>query len=209
MRANERKGFFITFEKTVEGLGGTTQSHLLVEELRKRGYDVVWTRETGGTELGQKLRELYLDPNRTDMSSAAELFIIMADRAQHYKEVLKPALMEGKIVVCDRYVDSTTVYQGHGRGWKQAFLLRLHQAATGALMPDLTFVLTGESHRKVPNDDRFEKLGDAFFKKIKDGMLQLAQTDERFVKVVANRPMAAVTANLLDVTLARLPWHIK
>jgi dTMP kinase len=208
MRASERKGFFITFEKTVEGLGGTTQSHLLVEELRKRGYDAVWTRETGGTELGQKLRELYLDPAR-DISNAAELFIIMADRAQHYKEVLKPAIMAGKIVVCDRYVDSTTVYQGHGRGWRKAFLLRLHQATTGALMPDLTFVLTGESHRKVPNDDRFERLGDAFFKKINDGMLQLAQTDERFVKVVANRPMAVVTANLLDVTLKRLPGRFK
>jgi thymidylate kinase len=76
-------------------------------------------------------------------------------------------------------------------------------------MPDLTFVLTGESHRKVPNDDRFERLGDAFFKKINDGMLQLAQTDERFVKVVANRPMAVVTANLLDVTLKRLPGRFK
>lgn len=211
MRSRDRKGFLITFEKTAEGLGGTTQSKILAEELQKLGYDAIWTRETGGTELGQELRKLYLTPRPADqeLSRAAELFIIMADRAQHYKEVLKPALEAGTIVVSDRYVDSTLVYQGSGRGWKRSTLLRLHQDATGALMPDLTFVLDGESHRKVPNDDRFERLGEAFFTKIKNGMLRLAKSDPRFVTINANHSVDAVASDILTIVQERLPERIK
>jgi dTMP kinase len=207
MRARDRKGFLITLEKTAEGLGGTTQAKLLVDELRKRGYDAIYAKEPGGTVLGTTLREILLSPRSKDqeLSHATELFLYMADRAQHYKEVLKPSLTAGKIVVCDRYMDSTLVYQGAGRGWKTGFLLRLHQAATGALMPDLTFVLDGTSHRKVANDDRFENLGAGFFQKIKTGMLRLASSDIRYVMINANRPVDAVAHNILTVAEEWIP----
>jgi dTMP kinase len=207
MRARDRKGYLITFEKTAEGLGGTTQAKLLVDELRKRGYDAVYSIEPGGTVLGTSIRETLLSPRskEQELSHAAELFLYMADRAQHYKEVLKPSLTAGKIVVCDRYVDSTLVYQGAGRGWKTGFLLRLHQAATGALMPDLTFVLDGTTHRKVANDDRFEQLGEGFFRKIKTGMLRLAASDPRYVTLQVNHSVDAVAHDILTVVEERLP----
>lgn len=185
MRKQKHNGFFITFESTAEGLGKTTQARHLYERMKAEGYDVALTRETGGTAIGQKLRELYLNPEN-DLSKATELFIIMADRAQHYKEVLKPALKTGRIVISDRFFDSTLVYQGNARGWKAAFLWRLHQAAAGALLPDLTLVLDGTPFRQVPNNDRFEKLGADFFDKVKRGMLHLAGKSDRYVLLNAN-----------------------
>lgn len=206
MKKRDRKGLFITFEKTVEGLGGTTQSLFLRDALRGLGYDVVLTRELGGTLLGKQLRETLLTPRseEQDLSYATELFIVNADRAQHYKEVLKPALLAGKIVISDRYVDSTIAYQGGGRGFKKSDLYRLHALATGALMPDLTFVLDGKTHRPVPNDDRFEKLGEDFFRRVKKTMLDLLGTEARFVRIDANRPMVEVADEILDIVEERL-----
>lgn len=179
-------GFFISFESTVEGIGKTTQSKRLAERLTAEGYDAVWTREPGGTPVGAKLREILLNPEY-DLSKAAELLLMTADRAQHYKEVLKPALKAGKIVISDRYFDSTLVYQGHARGWKAAVLYRLHSIAAGALLPDLTIVLDGVSHRPIPNQDRFEMEDSTFSSKVKRGMLHLAQKDDRYVLMDANK----------------------
>lgn len=149
------KGVFITVEKTREGLGGTTLATNLADELRSRGYEVVLTRESGGTELGKQIRSMLKDPNNK-LSKATELFLQLADRAQHYKEVLKPNLRDGKIVISDRYFDSTLMYQGAGRGWKTAFLWRLHHATTGSLLPNLTIVLDGTPFRELDSNDRFE-----------------------------------------------------
>jgi dTMP kinase len=179
------RGFFISFESTAEGLGKTTQTRHLVNNLKAAGHDVVATREVGGTPVGSKIREIFLDP-ANDLSKATELFLVMADRAQHYKEVLKPELKAGKIVVSDRFFDSTLVYQGSARGWKTALLWRLHQAAAGALLPDLTIVLDGTPFREQPNNDRFETLGADFFSKVKRGMLHLAGKSERYVLLNAN-----------------------
>lgn len=179
------RGLFITFESTKEGLGKTTQATLLAESLRRDGYEVVLTKESGGTDIGQQIRQI-LKYSKHDLSKATELFLQLADRAQHYKEVLKPSLKEGKIVISDRYFDSTLIYQGAGRGWKNALLWRLHHATTGSLLPDLTYVLDGESFRAMDSNDRFEREGTLFFEKVRNAMLHLTTKDNRYVLLNAN-----------------------
>lgn len=194
------KGLFISIEGTKEGLGKSTQARQVAKALRRDGYEVVLTREPGGTEFGQQVRSILLNPENK-LSKATELFLFMADRAQHYKEVLKPALKEGKIVICDRYFDSTLVYQGAGRGWKNAFLWRLHHATTGSLLPNLTVVLDGESHidRAENNPDRIEGEGTLFFEKVKNTMLHLTTKDTRYVVVNANVEAEMLTRDILQV----------
>lgn len=181
-------GFFITFESTSEGLGKSTQARRLAANLLAAQHDTILTRELGGTQVGQKLREMLLDATAAvDLAPATELFIVMADRAQHYAEVLKPSLMAGKIVVSDRFADTTSIYQGWGKGWKASILSELHQHATGSLIPDLTIVLDGTTFRPIPNDDRFENLGEGFFSKVKRGMLDIAaKNPQRCVLLNAN-----------------------
>lgn len=204
------RGLLISFEKTKEGLGGSTQALLLAESLRRDGYEVVLTREPGGTDFGKQIRQILLDPNNK-LSKATELFLFLADRAQHYKEVLKPALKAGKIVICDRYFDSTLVYQGAGRGWKTAFLLRLHHATTGSLYPDLTIVLDGEPHinRAENNPDRIEGEGTLFFDKVRNAMLSLTK-EPRYQVMDANVTPEALAKQIRRVIderelLSKLP----
>lgn len=198
------KGLFITFEGTKEGLGKTTQTRLVAEKLRALGYDVVLTREPGGTELGQQLRALLLNPEN-QLSKATELFLLLADRAQHYKEVLKPALRDGKIVISDRYFDSTLVYQGAARGWKPALLWRLHQATTGTLLPNLTVVLDGNSHinRAENSPDRIEQEGTLFFDRVREAMLILSTKDSRYEVVNANWDREKLSQYIVDVMAER------
>jgi len=200
------KGIFITFESTAEGLGKSTQAQRLYENLKSAGYDVVLTREPGGTELGKQIREILLTPRpkEQELSKATELFLYQADRAQHYKEVLKPALKAGKIVISDRYFDSTLVYQGNGRGWKTAFLWRLHHATTGSLLPDLTIVLDGTTYRQSPNEDRIEQLGEDFFAKVKRGILHLASKSDRYVVLDANVDETDLANQILAVVRERV-----
>jgi len=181
------RGLFISFEGTSEGIGKTTQTHILAETLRSEGYDVVLTREPGGTKLGQYIRQILLDPTNK-LSKATELCLFLADRAQHYKDVLKPALKSGKIVICDRFFDSTLVYQGACRGWQSTFLKRLHHATTGSLYPNLTIVLDGRPHinRAENNPDRIEAEGTLFFNTVRSAMLKLTTKDKRFTVIDAN-----------------------
>ena len=172
------RGLFITVEKTREGLGGSTLAANLAEELRNRGFDVVNTFEPGNCSIGGEIRKILKDP-ANKLSKATELFLFMADRAQHYKEVLKPNLRDGKIVICDRYIDSTLMFQGAGRGWKTAFLWRLHHATTGSLLPNLTFVLDGTPFRELDAGDRFEMDKD-FQARAEQFMRFLASKDSRY-----------------------------
>ena len=130
---------FITLEG-VEGSGKSTLAKGLAERLQARGRETLLTREPGGTDLGRQIRSMLLRPD-SPVNAQAELFLFLADRAQHVHEVILPALSAGTIVLCDRYVDSTLIYQGLGRGFAQAQLRELCDLATGALWPDLTFVL--------------------------------------------------------------------
>lgn len=207
------RGLFISIEGTAEGLGKSTQAQMLAETLRKDGYEVVLTKEPGGTVLGQQIRSILLNPNNK-LSKATELFLFLADRAQHYKEVLKPALKDGKVVICDRFFDSTLVYQGAGRGWKFAFLWRLHHATTGSLLPNLTVVLDGKPHinRAENNPDRMEGEGTLFFDKVRNTMLYLTTKDKRYVVMDANVDAETLTQQIKAVIderklleLAKLP----
>jgi dTMP kinase len=203
MMMRSHRGLFITVEKTREGLGGTTLATNLANALRAQGYEVVLTKESGGTELGQQIRKMLKDPNNK-LSKATELFLQLADRAQHYKEVLKPNLRDGKIVISDRYFDSTLMYQGAGRGWKTAFLWRLHHATTGSLLPNLTIVLDGKPFRELDTNDRFEMDKDFQMRAeqfirhhaLKDKRYELMQVDvdaahllERTLQVVEERKL--------------------
>jgi dTMP kinase len=192
------KGFLITLEGR-DGLGKSTQAQLLADALQDRGYPVVLTREPGGTPAGRELRKIILDP-AYNLSKAALMLLYQADRAQHYKEVLKPNLKAGKIVISDRFLDSTLVYQGHGLGWSLPLLYRLHNATTGMLMPDLTFILDGTSFKAL-GTDTLEALGNDFQKDLREGYLNLAATSPRYKVIPANQPVEYVSDLILSLTL--------
>lgn len=145
-----RKGFFITFEGG-EGCGKTTQLRLLAGRLRRLGHVVVTTKEPGAGPLGPVFRKLLLSRSIT-IPPAAELFLFLADRAQHVEKVIRPHLARGAVVLCDRYEDSTLAYQGGGRGFPIDFLQRANTLASGGLKADLTFFLD------LPPQDAFRRL---------------------------------------------------
>ena len=124
-----------------EGAGKSTQARRLAEELEKRGFAVVCTREPGGTAIGRKIRALLLDPENIHMAKETELFLYAADRCQHLSEVVRPALAAGKVVISDRFSDSTTVYQGVARGLDADRIRKVHALVLEGLKPDITFLL--------------------------------------------------------------------
>jgi len=178
-------GIFITFEG-IDGCGKTTQARLLVQWLRGHGCHVLPTREPGGTEPGDRLRELLLSPQQS-ITPEAELFLYLADRALHVAQVIRPALAEGRVVVCERHADSTLAYQGAGRGLDMDLLRRLNDIATGGLLPDLTLVLD-VSPDKVWLDearlDRLESEGRDFSARVAAGFHALARQEPDRVKLV-------------------------
>jgi dTMP kinase len=198
-----KRGFFITFEGG-ENLGKTTQLKRLSERLIKEGYDVENTFEPGRTDLGTVLRDL-VKHYKGRMSKATEMFLFQADRAQTYKEIVKPALKAGKIVLGDRFVHSTIVYQGALRGWSIPFLWRLHNAATGMLIPDLTFVFDGEPFCEGDPTDRFEAEGAEFHKRIRQAYKWQAQVSNgRCVVINANQDPDALTDGIYKIIKERL-----
>jgi dTMP kinase len=178
-------GLFITLEG-IDGCGKSTQAALLVDWLRSRGYHVRATREPGGTEAGEPLRELLLSPERV-ITPEAELFLYLADRSLHVAQLVRPALAEGRVVVCERHADSTLAYQGAGRGLDMELLRRLNAVAAGGLVPDLTIILD------VPPDkvrldearlDRLELEGRDFSARVAEGFRTLARQEPGRVKLV-------------------------
>ena len=131
---------FITFEG-IEGSGKTTQIEFLIPVLETKGYDCIFTREPGATEIGNKIRAILLDATHTTMLPITELLLYEADRAQHVHEVIRPALSANKVVVSDRFFDATTVYQGYARGYSLDLIQQIHQAVLGELKPDMTLIL--------------------------------------------------------------------
>ncbi|MEK7765918.1 MAG: dTMP kinase, partial [bacterium] len=134
-----RRGHFITTEG-IEGCGKTTQARLLATRLRREGHTVLLTAEPGGTKLGRSIRAALLTAGRR-VHPLAEWLLFEADRAQHVRETIEPALRRGAVVICDRYSDSTRAYQGYGRGLGLSFVDRVDRIATGGLRPDLTLLL--------------------------------------------------------------------
>ncbi len=180
---------FITFEG-VEGSGKTTQIDLLCSYLADKGYDFVRTREPGGTPFGEALRKVALR-HGFNVVPLSELFVILAIRAQHVEEVIGPALREGKIVICDRFIDATYAYQGYGRNIDLGIIETLNRLVTKGIRPNLTIVLnvpvaTGLKRKKVQaggNGDRFEEEEAAFHRRVRQAYVKLAKEDKRFFVV--------------------------
>jgi len=183
---------FITFEG-IEGCGKSTQARRLVNRLRDASVSLVFTFEPGGTRVGRDIRKILLDSENRSLSPLAELFLYEADRAQHVKEVIRPALEQGKWVVCDRFFDATTVYQGFARKQDMKLIRDLNEKACFGIMPDRTFLIDCpvdiglkralERNEAAPEDgqDRFEKEEKDFHEAVRQGYLTMAQEDpERF-----------------------------
>jgi dTMP kinase len=206
------KGFFITLEG-VEGSGKTTQTALVAEALRAAGYPVTVTREPGGTRAGEAIRAIFLDP-AVSLHAAAELLLVLADRAQHVREKLKPALAAGEIVLSDRYSDSTVAYQGYGRGLDLKLLDELNRLATDGTHPELTIVLdlaveTGleRTRARVRGDvrgpDRFEGEQVEFHRRVREGFLTIAREQPGRVRTLdATAPVAEITGRIVEAIVA-------
>lgn len=179
------KGLFITFEGC-DGCGKTTQLNLLADFLKEKGYKVLITREPGAFGLGEKIRELLLNHDG-EVSQRCESFLFLADRAQHIDKIVKPAVENGVIVLCDRHTDSTIAYQGYGRGLDIEELNKLNNLATGGMKPDLTLLFDVDSETSMKrvgsNKDRMESAGIEFQKKVRAGYLELAKNDPARIKV--------------------------
>lgn len=181
---------FVTFEG-LDGSGKTTQAELLRQRLEEEGEEVVLTREPGGTELGERIRDLLLHGGH--VSPWAEALLYAASRAQHVEEVIRPALERGAVVVCDRYVDSSVAYQGGGRELGLDRVLDLNLAAVGGLLPDRTFLLLHDPdavHERVTGEhDRLEREDADFRRRVDAGYRALAERfPERIVALDASRP---------------------
>lgn len=182
------RGMFISLEG-VEGCGKSTQAKLLGEYARNLGYSVVLTHEPGGTPIAEKIREILLEPQNTDMTDVAELLLYLASRAQHVGQLILPALTEGKIVICERFSDSTLAYQGYGRGLDMDSLEQVDKVATGGLKPDLTLVLDlkteeGFFRKRGEHWDRLENESIDFHNKVRTGYLAIARGSPQRVKVI-------------------------
>ncbi|MCM8796584.1 MAG: dTMP kinase [Candidatus Omnitrophica bacterium] len=181
------KGKFITFEGS-EGCGKSTQSRLLYEYLKNKGLKVIYLREPGGTAVGEKIRKILLDNGNTVISAICEMFLYMAARAQLVSAVIKPALKKGKIVICDRFLDSTLAYQGYGLGADIKVIRYIGRIATENIQPDLTIFLDlpikdGLKHRRL-KEDRIESRSLRYHRRVRQGYLLLAAKEPRRIKIV-------------------------
>ena len=185
-----KKGLFITFEG-LDGSGKTTQIRLLESYLKKRGFEVINTFEPGGTAIGKKIRDILLDKNNPDMSSKTETLLFQASRAELVSAIIAPALDQGKIVICDRFFDSTLVYQGIARGLGEKEIMDMSMWATGGLVPDITILLSvkvAKVEKRLKeaskNKDRIELEEEHFKKKLYDGYLDLAERNKKRFEVI-------------------------
>ena len=190
------KGYFITFEGP-EGAGKSTQINLLADYFKEQGKDVIVTREPGGTYVGEEIRRLVKEVKGEEaVCDEAELLLFTASRAQLMQKVIVPHLEKGGVVICDRFADSTTAYQGHARGWSLELINDMHQIAVGDNWPDVTILLDLEFadsvkrrlSREAKNEseqDRLEEEPDQFHLNVRNGFLDIAKNNPDRVKVVS------------------------
>ncbi|MBZ0185643.1 MAG: dTMP kinase [Candidatus Obscuribacterales bacterium] len=201
-------GSFVTLEGP-EGAGKTTQVKLLAKELCELGIKHVVTRDPGGTPLGKKIRRILLSTENT-VAPMAELLLYQADRAQHVEELIRPALEQGAIVFCDRYIDSTIAYQGYGRKIDLSIIEKLNQMSTGGLKPELTILFDIESgdglSRLHPGGhDRMEKEAIEFHHRVRDGYRKLAADEpQRFHVLDASKAMSVVQEEFRRIIRSKL-----
>lgn len=204
---------FITFEGG-DGAGKSTQVKALERYLAARRRSFVSTREPGGTPLGKLIRQALLEVGKQPIGSPTELFLYLADRAQHVQDVILPALENGKIVLCDRYTDSTLAYQGYGRGIDLKVLRELNQMADCGVKPDLTLLFDcpvevglsrtakriAAENLPLGREDRFERERMEFHEKVRAGYLELARAEpERFRIIDASRSVAETTQEIKSI----------
>ena len=185
------RGIFITFEGT-DGSGKSTQFRLFADYLRQNGFDVVLTREPGGTRISEKIRNIILDPVNTEMDPMTEALLFASSRAQHVEELIRPSLEEGKIVLCDRFMDSSIAYQGYGRGLGDCVRI-INEYAIGGLQPDITFYLDldpdagRERNTRAGKTDRMEQEKMEFHRRVYNGYRELSEIyKNRFVCIDAS-----------------------
>ena len=195
-----QRGKFITVEG-LDGCGKSTQIEKLAKALHAEKLAVVVTREPGGTPAGEKIRRLLLDARTSGLTPMAELALMFAARAQHIKEVILPAISEGRIVLCDRFTDSSEAYQGGGRKLGSAPVLSLHKAVCGNLQPDLTILMDSDVATSVQrarrrnrtqssspnNENRFEQESRTFFERVREAYLKIADREPQRVAVIDAR----------------------
>src|SRR3989338_6473437 len=191
-----RRGLFITFEGP-EGSGKTTHSRLLCSFLKKIGWDILHTREPGGTAIGEEIRKVLLDPKNKDMYLKSELFLYMAARAQILKEKIFPSLKRGKVVVCDRFMDATLAYQCYGGALDIKSVSAIGNFVTGGITPDITFLLDIDPKkgflRSGKVKDRMERKPLLFHRKVRRGYLAIAEKEPARVKVISSGGNVAET----------------
>lgn len=204
------KGIFITVEGP-DGSGKTTQLQLLVRSLTEKGYEVVVTREPGGTKVGNSIREVLLSPEHDEMTPRVEMMLYAASRAQNIDQVIRPALKRGAIVVCDRFVDASIAYQGYGLQYDLNQILSLNEWATAGIKPDLTFLFDlppDQASRRMKDRgqfDRIESRDESFHQRVYDGFKKiLEQHPDRMVRIDANATIEMIQDEVLDITLERL-----
>lgn len=194
------RGKFITFEGS-EGSGKSTQARLLCGYLRRKRRAVVFLREPGSTKISEKIRKILLDPANKKMTLVTEMLLYMAARSQLVEEIIKPALKQGKFVVCDRFLDATIAYQGYGAGLDLGLIRCIGALVTQGLKPDLTFlmdILPEEGLRRVgKNKDRIEQRKIAFHRRVRRGYFALAKKEPRRIKIIPVQRMRSHTQELI------------
>lgn len=195
-----KRGIFITFEGP-EGSGKTTHSKLLCDFLRKKGFEVLHTREPGGTPISEKIRKILLDPGNKGMDVACEMLLYMAARAQIVKEKILPGLNQGKIVVCDRFTDATLAYQGYAGGMDLKVINNIAGIVTKSLKPDITFLLDIDAKagllRAGRSKDRMERKSLLYHNKVRRGYLSIAKKESKRVKVISAIEKIAITQDVI------------
>lgn len=206
-----RPGIFVSFEG-IDGSGKSTQARLLAERLRAAGHDVVLTREPGGSPGAEEIRALVLQGDTDRWSPETEILLFTAARRDHMERVILPALAEGKVVICDRFADSTRLYQGLGRGDLRGLVDQLHDLMIGR-EPDLTLLIdmdpeTGlaRARSRQGDEERFEDMGTAMQARLRAGFLDLARAAPDRIRVIdGNRSPEAVAADVMAIMAAVLP----
>ena len=194
----QMSGIFISFEG-IDQSGKSTQAKKLIDHLRERGHEVVFTYEPGHTKLGREIRRLVLErKSQGEIDATAEMFLFAADRTQHVNEVIRPSLDAGKVVISDRYVDSTLAYQGYGRGLNLDDLRMIQNVVTGGLMPAITIWLdvdlqTARKRGWGTGGDRIESEDEAFFQRVRQGFKEAYKSEpDRIFRVDGSRPISDV-----------------
>ena len=208
-------GRFITFEG-MDGCGKTTQLRILANTLRESGRPVVETVEPGGTEIGQQIRRILLDPANSAIHPRTELLLYFGSRAQNVEQVIRPALAAGRTVLCDRFTDSTLVYQGCGRGLDSSVVLDLDRIACQGLKPDVTVLIDIDletslararrrNQRTDSSESRIDEECHAFHERVRRGYLALAEREpERFKVIDGRAPVAEVANAIREAVTARV-----